>query len=79
MSFSGLVISNLPDLFNDKGRAEDGSKLTWKEQTLGISLCLFAAACEVAVLFNRISTTKYVPLMQVTKYNLLGFDYYYFL
>jgi drug/metabolite transporter (DMT)-like permease len=66
VSFSGLIISNLPDLFNDSGRAEDGSKLTWAEQALGIFLCLLAAACEVIVLFNRIVTQKYVPLMQYT-------------
>lgn len=76
MSFSGLVISNLPDLFNDSGRAEDGSKLTWTEQALGISLCLFAAACEVAVLFNRISTTKYVPLMQVNQIQFIRFQFF---
>lgn len=64
-AFSGLILSNLPDLFHDNGMAEDGTKLTWMEQALGIVLCLIAAACEVVVLFNRIVTQKYVPLMQV--------------
>lgn len=66
VAFAGLIISNLPDLFNDNGQAEDGTKLSWMEQALGIILCLIAAACEVVVLFNRIATQKYVPLMQYT-------------
>jgi drug/metabolite transporter (DMT)-like permease len=66
VSFGGLVLSNLPDLINDNNeQAEDGTKLRWDQQALGIFLCLIAAACEVVVLFNRIVTQKYVPLMQV--------------
>lgn len=32
---------------------------------VGLMLCFVSAACEVLVVFNRIKTKKYVPLMQV--------------
>ena len=38
-------------------------------ELLGIGLCLFAAAGEVLVMVNRMVTKKYVPLMQVCRYD----------
>lgn len=62
VAFSGLLLSNLPDLLHED---PNGPHFTWQEQALGIFLCFSAAAFEVVVLFNRIVTQKYVPLMQV--------------
>jgi drug/metabolite transporter (DMT)-like permease len=73
-AFSGLIISNYPDLYQEMHQSTSSSDTTTSTtnntagfggQILGISLCFLAAACEVVILFNRIATTKYVPLMQV--------------
>ena len=62
ISISGLVIVGLPDLYS-----EETTSTTGKNELYGFFLCFLAAACEVAVLFNRIKTKQYVPLMQVSQ------------
>ncbi len=61
VSFGGMVLSSSKDIFAASG----GSTTESRYEFLGLFLCLLAAAAEVVVLFNRIMTKKYVPLMQV--------------
>lgn len=67
VSFSGLCLSCVPDLLHqsadDHQTAAAGGGM---REAMGILLCFAAAACEVAVLFNRIETKKHVPLFQYT-------------
>ena len=82
IAFVGLIISSWEDLLEsqrmdgtDVGTAADGSSAydraaaphpdAW-HQILGIVLCLLSAGSEVAIMSNRITTKKYVPLMQYT-------------
>lgn len=62
VSFSGVFVSCLKDLIHPEERTD----IPAHYQILGYCLCFLAAACEVIVLFNRITTKKYVPLMQYT-------------
>ena len=64
VSFSGMVVSCLQDLLHPSHR--EGLKIDFHHQLLGYFFCLMAAVFEVIVLFNRIKTKKYVPLMQYT-------------
>jgi len=68
VSFSGLCLSCVPDLLQQS--ASDGGQQAVAvggfKEAIGILLCFIAAACEVAVLFNRIETKKHVPLFQYT-------------
>lgn len=89
VSFSGLILSSVQDLLENH---QDPASTTLSDasnidhtaaphvddahEILGIILCLFSAACEVLVLFNRITTKKYVPLMQVMFYAPHLFPYF---
>eukprot|EP01034_Spumella_vulgaris_P043349 gene43349-53821_t len=64
ISFGGMVLSDSKDLFGDSDSSMSASQHRY--EYLGFFLCFLAAAAEVLVLFNRIATKKYVPLMQYT-------------
>ena len=62
ISFGGILVVSQERKSGSSGpvpRTEKGPE--W----VGLMLCFVSAACEVLVVFNRIKTKKYVPLMQV--------------
>jgi drug/metabolite transporter (DMT)-like permease len=68
VSVVGMVISCLQDVLgsNQNQQIEGAATIDTRHQIMGYVLCLMAASCEVLILFNRIKTQKYVPLMQYT-------------
>lgn len=68
VAFSGMVISNSKDFFGGTLAATEADTKHHKYELLGFYLCFQAAMFEVLILFNRIATKKYVPLMQYTAY-----------
>jgi len=62
VSFGGILLISM---------REKGSQLLQEnaangKEWLGLLLCFISAACEVLVLFNRIKTKRFVPLLQYT-------------
>lgn len=76
IAFFGMFLSNLSEFTTRNAHAHPyspDSHLSPGEeiipihlQILGFFLCFLSAAGEVVVIFNRIKTRKYVPLMQYT-------------
>jgi drug/metabolite transporter (DMT)-like permease len=66
ISVGGMLISCFQDVFENSHEKMEGPSIDARHQFMGYALCLGAAACEVAILFNRIKTKQYVPLMQYT-------------
>ncbi len=79
VSFSGLLLSSYQEVMGESTSTATTSSLDptaidhesaphtdHVHELIGILLCFLASACEVLVLFNRITTKKYVPLMQVS-------------
>lgn len=78
VSFLGLIITSAQELLghNAASPAESIDPTQFDHQSaphpdqeheiLGVVLCFAAAACEVLLLFSRMTTKKYVPLMQVS-------------
>lgn len=76
VSFAGMFFSNCQSLFlpetssnNEESNDLDHISIHW--QLFGIFLCFLSAAGEVLVIYNRIKTRQYVPLLQVNPYNFL--------
>jgi drug/metabolite transporter (DMT)-like permease len=66
ISVGGMVISCLQDVLENSHGTMEGPPISTGFQLMGYLLCLGAAGCDVAILFNRIKTQKYVPLFQYT-------------
>jgi drug/metabolite transporter (DMT)-like permease len=66
ISVGGMVISCLQDVLENNHEKVEGPPISTGLQLMGYLLCLGAAGCDVAILFNRIKTQKYVPLFQYT-------------
>jgi drug/metabolite transporter (DMT)-like permease len=66
ISVGGMIISCLQDVLENNHEKLVGPPIDTSHQFIGYTLCLLAASCEVAIIFNRIKTQKYVPLMQYT-------------
>jgi drug/metabolite transporter (DMT)-like permease len=76
ISFSGMITSCLQDFVSKELSTVTGSSsgdgmegmdsMPMSYMFVGWSLCICASFCEVVVLFNRIATRKYIPLMQYT-------------
>ena len=65
IAFAGMIISCLQDIFESSEKSLDITS-NISHQFLGYFLCFLAAIGEVFVIFNRLKTKKYVPLMQYT-------------
>jgi drug/metabolite transporter (DMT)-like permease len=67
VSIVGLIVSCLHE--HEAVEHEDGSSppvVGFQWQLFGYFLCLLSSSSEVIVIWNRITTRKYVPLMQYT-------------
>lgn len=66
VSFGGiLIVSQEREAATSGSRSVSGPDHAPGPEWVGLVLCFASAACEVLVVFNRIKTKKYVPLMQV--------------
>ena len=75
IAFFGMFLSNLTEFTSkqpthpyspDSHLSPGEESIPLHLQLLGFFLCFLSAAGEVVVIFNRIKTRKYVPLMQYT-------------
>jgi drug/metabolite transporter (DMT)-like permease len=66
ISVGGMIISCLQDVLENSHEKVEGPSISTGLQLMGYVLCLLGAGCEVAIIFNRIKTKQYVPLMQYT-------------
>lgn len=66
VAFCGMALSTSSQFFGPTPAATAEQTKEHRYELLGFYLCFQAATFEVLVLFNRIATKKYVPLMQYT-------------
>jgi drug/metabolite transporter (DMT)-like permease len=66
VSVAGLLISCLEDAKKDNASSSGSPVIGFRWQLFGYCLCLLSSASEVIVIWNRITTRKYVPLLQYT-------------
>lgn len=66
VAFGGMALSTAKDFIGSTVSATEEETKQHRYELLGYYLCFQAAVFEVLILFNRIATKKYVPLMQYT-------------